>query len=541
MCHNMKIGKIINDCIPTRSNIDMGTNVIAMIVDTLSGRSPLYHVEKFYQDMDTELLFGFPISPKSFNDDALGRTLDRISTYGTQKLFTSISLQVVKDYNIDISQGNYDTTSVNVWGEYDSSSAKVNTPHITHGYSKDKRPDLKQFMVSMLCAEGNIPISGKMQDGNASDTKLNNEELQRVSKLLSPLKQESGDFIYVADCKLVTPDNLDLLTNTKFISRLPSNYKEHQRAIDEALNTNQWFTIGELAETPSHSQKRIRSSYQSHDTTVNIEGVSYRASVIRTDQLDKRKTKGIERRKEKQKVLLGREIKKLNKLTYFCAEDAKKALEQHISKNSNKYWRLTGEVYSRKIYAKGRPAKSGERKPAKIEYKLDLHLEADTDYYEIERSRAGCFVLISNIPSSDIEAKKLLKTYKSQYGIEQNFSFLKEPLIVNDTFIKTPSRIDALVMILLLSLLVWNLIQRQLRNSKECKEGKLHDLNKRPTNRPTCYLFIQNLRNIMIMKRGNERCLARNKLRDQPRHYLQALGLDETCYTTPANQPIRQT
>ena len=96
----MKIGKIINDCIPTRSNIDMGTNVIAMIVDTLSGRSPLYHVEKFYQDMDTELLFGFPISPKSFNDDALGRTLDRISTYGTQKLFTSISLQVVKDYNI---------------------------------------------------------------------------------------------------------------------------------------------------------------------------------------------------------------------------------------------------------------------------------------------------------------------------------------------------------------------------------------------------------------------------------------------------------
>jgi transposase len=48
----------------------------------------------------------------------------------------------------------------------------------------------------------------------------------------------------------------------------------------------------------------------------------------------------------------------------------------------------------------------------------------------------------------------LLRTYKAQDGIERNFSFLKDPLIVNDLFLKKPERIEALGMILLLSLLI---------------------------------------------------------------------------------------
>ena len=38
-----------------------------------------------------------------------------------------------------------------------------------------------------------------------------------------------------------------------------------------------------------------------------------------------------------------------------------------------------------------------------------------------------------------------------------NFPFLKDPLIVNDTFLKKAERIEALGFILLLSLMIWNL------------------------------------------------------------------------------------
>ena len=39
---------------------------------------------------------------------------------------------------------------------------------ITYGYSKDRRPDLKQFLIKMLCACLYIPILGGCTDGNAS-------------------------------------------------------------------------------------------------------------------------------------------------------------------------------------------------------------------------------------------------------------------------------------------------------------------------------------------------------------------------------------
>ena len=61
------------------------------------------------------------------------------------------------------------------------------------------------------------------------------------------------------------------------------------------------------------------------------------------------------------------------------------------------------------------------------------------------------------------DANEILKAYKDQYGIEQNFSFLKDPVIVNSIFLKSPQRIEVLGLVLLLSLLIWRLIERQMR------------------------------------------------------------------------------
>lgn len=147
--------------------------------------------------------------------------------------------------------------------------------------------------------------------------------------------------------------------------------------------------------------------------------------------------------------------------------------------------------------------------------------------------RAGCFVMITNAPQSKMTGKEILKAYKQQYGVEKNFSFLKEPLIANDTFLKKPSRIDALTFILLLSLMIWNLIQRALRMSDEVEQGLLNDLNKRPTKRPTGYLFMRQLSGIIILMHGNQRMLCHNGIKPQGMNYLRALGFDEKIYTTP--------
>ena len=327
MCHRIGLIDIINENLPCNTDVDPGTLVLGMVCDTLSGRSPLYKVEDFIAEQDTELLFGTPVNPHNFNDDALGNTLDRIHKKGTLKLFTEISLNAAKAFNLDTSKLNFDTTSVNVWGDYNNSTPAAAAPHITYGYSKDKRPDLKQFMISMLCVEGNIPLSGKMQDGNSSDEKLNNEELQRIAKLLKPLKNNITDLIYVADSKLINASNMTQLEQLKFISRYPAVFKEHNQVIEQAIDADDWENLGVLAETPSPSRNRQRANYKAQESQVTIGEKPYRAIVIQTDHLDKRRTNAIERNRLKEKTQTEKKIKLAAKTPYHCRHDAERALD----------------------------------------------------------------------------------------------------------------------------------------------------------------------------------------------------------------------
>ena len=446
MCHRMGLIDLINENLPCNTDVDPGTLVLGMVCDTLSGRSPLYKVEEFIAEQDTELLFGTPVNPSNFNDDALGNTLDRIHKKGTLKLFTEISLKAAQVFNLDTSKLNFDTTSVNVWGDYKNSTPDSNAPHITYGYSKDKRPDLKQFMVSMLCVEGNIPLSGKIQDGNSSDENLNNEELQRIAALLKPLKNNIRELIYVADSKLVNSSNMHQLEQLKFISRFPSTFKEHNQVIEQAIDADHWEKLGVLAQTPSPSRNRQRANYQARETQVTIAEKAYRAIVIQTDHLDKRRTKAIERNRLKEKVQTEKKIKAAAKTPYHCRNDAEKALEELTHKKKKTYWNIAGTIEETTIYAPGRAPKNGKRKVRGTKYHLHLTPEENTAYYQLKLKIAGCFVMITNTEKTKMSAKEVLRTYKEQYGVEQNFSFLKEPLIANDTFLKNPSRIDALTL-----------------------------------------------------------------------------------------------
>jgi hypothetical protein len=96
------------------------------------------------------------------------------------------------------------------------------------------------------------------------------------------------------------------------------------------------------------------------------------------------------------------------------------------------------------------------------------HAEVIEKQHEIDRRRqmAGCFVLLTNVPSEGEQgysAEEILCTYKEQHAIERNFGFLKDDQIVNALFLKRPERIEALGLVLLISLLIWRLIEHAMR------------------------------------------------------------------------------
>jgi transposase len=82
-------------------------------------------------------------------------------------------------------------------GQYahDHRQAKPTALRITHGYSsRDHRPDLKQFVVDLMCTgDGGVPLFFRVADGNEADQAT-------FTKLIREFKTRLDfDALFVAD------------------------------------------------------------------------------------------------------------------------------------------------------------------------------------------------------------------------------------------------------------------------------------------------------------------------------------------------------
>ncbi len=152
------------------------------------------------------------------------------------------------------------------------------------------------------------------------------------------------------------------------------------------------------------------------------------------------------------------------------------------------------------------------------------------------RLGAGCFVLLSNVPQSFQKRQwtdsDLLVEYKEQEGIEQNFGFLKDPLIVNSIFLKKNERIEVLGLVLLISLLIWRLMEHTMREYIQEKECTITGWDKRQTTRPTAFMMTTKFTNILVLTIGRQRKLAR-PLREEQKEFLAALKVSVDFFTVP--------
>ena len=249
-----KIGLVeaINAVVPTEMAIDPGTIVLGMSLDTLSGRSPLYRLEEFFTHQDTALLLGKPVAPSAFDDNTVGRVLDRLYATGTMKGFTACAVQADQVLHFDKRYVHFDTISMTVYGDY---------------------------VLPAASADRAVPLWGKPEDGNASDKTVNHTLLSNIATFLAKHGIAPGAYIYVADAALVTEANLAALGETLFSRRLPATYNACGRLIAEAVGHNTWEAIGVLAHTKP-TQHRPATFYKASHGKVTLSGTSYRAVVV---------------------------------------------------------------------------------------------------------------------------------------------------------------------------------------------------------------------------------------------------------------------
>ncbi len=113
-----------------------------------------------------------------------------------------VALQASEIFGVKRDCLHLDSSSFHVHGAYlrketiDPEGKVLEKPIIiTHGYSQDHRPDLKQFIVNLMCSgDGDVPL-----------------------------------YLKVADAALYSVDNIESLANLKWVSRVPATIKDAEQ------------------------------------------------------------------------------------------------------------------------------------------------------------------------------------------------------------------------------------------------------------------------------------------------------------------------
>lgn len=489
--------EIINELIPSEKGekVSSGHVVKAMILNGLGFVSrPLYMFPQFFENIACEHLIGAGVKPEYLNDDKLGRVMDKLFIKGLDTTFLTITLKAAEKFNVSLSKSHLDSSSMHVHGEYNSSlpsvifenqqavnnqeseELAVKAPKeitITYGYSRDHRPDLKQFIIELICSgDGDIPIFLKLASGNQADSSCFGEIAVDYQKQLKV------DSLIVADCAIYSESNLKLMSNLRWLCRVPLSIKSAQRLISTLPESE--FIASSL------------TGYKFRETTITYAGIEQRWLVVESAARKESDLRQLSQKIGKAQEKAVKEMNKLSKDKFACEADAIKALSK-LSK-SFKYHQI--EQYQITEVTGNEP----NNQPNKF-YQISGKVSRNETKIHTEIESAGRFIIATNVLDSDVLSNDtMLSEYKAQQSCERGFGFLKDPLFFADSiFLKSPERIESLGMIMGLCLLVYTLAQRQIRAALKASQSTIKNQLGKPTDRPTLRWIFQCFQSIHLV------------------------------------------
>lgn len=477
-------------------HVSAGQVVKAMILNALGFLSaPLYLFSEFFESKAVSHLLGEGVEAHHLNDDRLGRVLDDLYEVGTTSFFMQVALQAVNRFAIDIQQRHLDATSISVQGEYPSVSedesavAPQSEPHeetpaeatpirLCRGYSRDHRPDLKQFLMTLVCtADGGVPLWLQVASGNEHDAQQFAEGVKAFGE------QWTSDGLFVMDAAFYSEPNLQQVGSIGWLSRVPLTLKAAQDLVHGDVTP--------LVEVPcDHKDYRMWEVEQTYG------GVPQRWILVES-QTRKADASLWQPELEKLERRLNRQLKSLTQQVFACKPDALEALIQFQDRLEVHHLTQVSVQSIRAKRAPGRPAKSAQPTPVQG-YRLQATLERTAtteDTFSRQRSR---FILATNQLDKVLwPPQKCLSEYKGQQKVERGFRFLKDPLFfASSVFVKKPQRVEALAFIMALTLMVYTLAERKLRQALDAQNQTVLDQRKQPTANPTFRWIMQKFQGI---------------------------------------------
>ena len=507
----LDVAGIIDDLCPVRelAHLTHGQVIEVLVANRLSSPTSMVRVENWARTWAVEEVFG--VDPELLNDDRLARALDAIAPY-LEEITGSVGAQAIAEFGIDVAQIHWDMTSMSLFGAYEDQEEGF--PQVKYGHPKDRRVDLKQIQAGLAVSrDGGIPIFHRVYDGGAG-------EVAQVVGAMKALRKiaDRKDFLLVADSKLVSYPNITALLDARvdFIAPLPAAQvkAEVYAALDVAS--------AQLVDYVNDRDRERNTPADQRESYRVLEDVHVMAGPRKSDPAHRLR-----------RILVhstgnakGQQTARAKRLAK-AAED----LDKLQRSAGGRYYNTAAKVEARiGVIAKTRRVASCLRTAVTSDPdgRPSLTWHFDQGVLDAEAAADGWYALVTRLTPQQADATEVLKRYKGQGVVERRYGDFKGPLAVAPIFLEHNRRIAALITVICLALLVFCLIERQVRQAlgPEQTMNGLYPDNRKV--RPTGRMILYHLDSLMLRPGTSTDPPVILVNRGVQAQLLELLGIDET-------------
>lgn len=536
----MKLEEFLQGYLPKErrgTQITAARGLTVLVKNFLLAREPIYGLGEWAAACVPDALGLSPEQVLLLNDDRAGRWMTRLFRGDRPSLLLALMGHVVREFALALDELHNDSTTATFSGTYADAAEEQfrgtqKTLAITWGHNKDHRPDLKQLLfILTITSDGGVPVHFRAASGNVTDDTTHRDTWDLLCQLAG-----RKDFLYVADCKLATIENMNHIAKDhgRFVSVLPRTRSEdgafRQRVRKgQAIWRDLWDKTddeGEVLDQFSVCDTPEVTPEGYHLWWFHSTGKAELDLAVRDRRL-KRAEQALCQWQQKLRSPrsrhreAGKVQEAVNAIPKDC--DVEDLIQVRIEQFPHDTYHQVG---------RGRPGKDTVY-VKETSMRLDLHYTIDAEAVGRERLTDGIFPLVTN--DVKLSALEVLHAYKRQPQIERRFAQLKTDFCLAPVFLKDVGRIEAFLCVYFFALLAEALLERELRRAME-REG-LESLPlypegrdcRRPTTRRVIDVFSPIQRHVLD-HHDEEPVVLLTELAPLHRNILRLLGLPATIY-----------
>lgn len=465
----MELRRLLREYLPpddVRTELSTDRALLVLVRNLLICREPMYGVGEWAALHAPDVLDLHHEEVGQLHDDRLGRCLERMFQGAGPEMIMAIVRNVVREFGVALDELHNDSTTLSFYGMYAQAVEGVirlgrAVPAITFGNSKAKRPDLKQLLYTLTISDdGGVPVYFTTHSGNVPDDTTHIQTWDLVCQLTG-----RRDFLYVADCKLASRENLGYIASRggRFITVMPRTHGEDKQFRERLRREPKQVEWSQILVVEKHEQvEDVVSVASEEETTSGGFRLLWYHSTSKAARDEESRLRALRRAGEELATLQQR--LEGPKTRFRQREKVDEAVQEILEKRGVGAWlNVTIEEQKQPHYRQARRGRPSENTTYVREEKTRFRLQWEMNLTGLAEARCddGVFPLLTN--DRELSAKEVLAAYRRQPTIEKRFSQFKTDFEVAPVYLKNAARIGGLLAVYFLVLLVQTLLERELR------------------------------------------------------------------------------